>query len=98
MGNKPARAFREKGLSLVAWASEKGGLAWQIKKSYKDGKTDEWKESKYFYESDLEALEGLLAQRHNQQGGVQQKLPINEGPKTAVQEMQTSFDDDDVPF
>lgn len=97
MGNKPARAFREKGMSLVAWASEKGGLAWQITKSYKDKTTDQWKESKYLYEGDLEALERLLAQRHNG-GGVQQKLPIDEGPKTTVQGMQTSFDDDDVPF
>lgn len=98
MGNKPARAFREKGISLTAWTTENGGLSWQIRKTFMSKKTNQWEETKYFYDNDLDALERLLAQRHNQQGGVQQKLPIDEGPKTRVQEMQTSFDDDDVPF
>lgn len=93
--NKPIQTFREKGLSVTVWPkNQTGDMTFSIRKTYKDKKTDEWKESKSLFLSDLKALLGLVQQTINF---------AEEAAQPDIQQYQqeplpSPFDDDDIPF
>lgn len=87
MGNGPAFKAKEKGIEVVVWDNERGKSI-NIKKSYKDKTTDEWKDSKYYYPDDLPRLVELL----------QKTINWLEGDHTEVKAEPAKFDDSDIPF
>jgi len=59
MTNKPIDTVRSEkgGMSVTAWPGNiPGEETYTIRKTYKDKKTDEWKESKVYYQNDLNML------------------------------------------
>ena len=59
---KPTAQWKDKGLQVTQWPTSNGGYSYQISKRYKDKKTEERKDSKYYYKEDLERLVVLLQQ------------------------------------
>jgi len=57
---KPIKTYKDGGVQVVMWPTNNGGYSYQITKRYKDKKTEEWRDSKYLYKSDLEKLIPLL--------------------------------------
>ena len=80
---KPTAQWKDKGLQVTMWPTNNGGHSFQIIKRYKDKKTEEWKDSKYFYKEDLEKLQALIKEALAYKPEVQQS---NFGV------------DDDIPF
>ena len=95
----PAGKWRDGGLEIAAWQNERG-VSFTINKRYKPKGSEEWKDSKYFFASDLEKLLGLLPsalvfakQNEPEQGEVKELVgEAKEAPQGRV------FDDDDIPF
>lgn len=57
---KPVKTYKDGGVQVTMWPANNGGYTYQISKRYRDKKTEEWKDSKYLYKSDLEKLVVLL--------------------------------------
>lgn len=107
--NKPVVEFTSKismGVKLAGWEGERG-ISWTLKKSYKDKKTDEWKESKSFTDWDLDALSSLVAQAREFQAkrrleakglhSEQSTTPaVSSAP--ARDSYKLNLEDDDIPF
>ena len=93
----PVKTIRDKGLQIAVWESKNGGYSFSISKTYKCKKTDQWKDSKYFYKEDLQKLGDMiqLAVGYASDRATHQEAAIA-SPK---QEPQfSSFEDDDIPF
>jgi len=58
--NKPVQDFKNKGVSVAVWNTKNGGYSFSLQKRYRDKQSGEWKESKYYYKDELEALIELL--------------------------------------
>lgn len=102
----PTEKWQHKGLSVAAWANERG-VSFTIQKRYKDKKTEEWKESKYLYPEDLKALHDLVGQAlawHH-------RAPISSSPINVAQlvsnvsaavalplKTRATLDEEDIPF
>jgi len=103
MANKPVIEFKSKisgGLKLTAWGGERG-LSWQFRKSYKDKKTGEWKETNYLSAWDLDALISLCAQA-KEYLSEQRLAEKGDSPREEAAPAPTAtpvvFEDDDIPF
>jgi len=62
---KPVKMYKDGGVQITMWPANNGGYTYQISKRYKDKNTEEWKDSKYLYKSDLEKLVVLLQEAIN---------------------------------
>jgi hypothetical protein len=106
---KPEQAWREKGIDIAAWKNERGGYSFTWRKMYKDKKSGEFKETKYLFAEDLDALENLLGQikawrneRRENKEAVELEYRAS-GADTMQQLLNNtakavSFNDDDIPF
>ena len=98
----PAEKWQHKGLSVAAWANDRG-VTFTIQKRYKDKKTDEWKESKYLFPEDIKALHDLIGQalawHYRAPMPTVQQLVSNVSAAVALplKEVKT-LDDEDIPF
>lgn len=93
----PVKTIRDKGLQIAIWETQNGGYSFSISKTYKCKKTDQWKDSKYYYKEDLQKLGDMiqLAVGYASDRATHQVEAIA-SPK---QESQfSSFEDDDIPF
>jgi hypothetical protein len=97
----PAEKWQHKGLSVAAWANDRG-VSFTIQKRYKDKKTEEWKESKYLFPEDIKALHDLIGQalawHHRSPMPTVQELVSNVSAAASIPLKQSRFDDEDVPF
>jgi hypothetical protein len=93
----PVKTIRDKGLQIAVWESNNGGYSFSISKTYKCKKTDQWKDSKYYYKEDLQKLGEMI------------ELAIGYASDRATHEAEaiaspkqepkfTPFDEDDLPF
>lgn len=98
--NKPVQDFKNKGVSVAVWNAKNGGYSFSIQKRYKDKQSGEWKESRYYYKDELEALIELLKEavtyvsnrsEHESQGS-------KSGPGYNVQRELTQEELDDLPW
>ena len=95
----PEQKWKDGGIQITAWKNDYG-LSYTITKTYKDKKTDEWKESKYLYKSDLEKLLNILPSAVE---WATEKEPTRDAPGKELvgepgEQKAPSFDDDDIPF
>lgn len=63
--NQPTKKFRTGvalGVQLSCWVDSNGNSSFQIRKTYKDKETNEWKQTSSLYPSDLAALAILAPQ------------------------------------
>ena len=56
----PVKTIRNKGLAIAVWEASNGGYSFTLSKRYKCKQTDQWKDSKYLYKTDLEALGPMI--------------------------------------
>lgn len=98
--NKPVQDFKNKGVSVAVWTAKNGGYSFSIQKRYKDKQSGEWKESRYYYKDELEALIELLKEavtyasnraEHESQGS-------KSGPGQNVARELTQEELDDLPW
>jgi hypothetical protein len=61
MSNKPIHKLWTKGISVAAWEG-RYGLTFTVSKQYKDKETGEYKDSKSYFESDIEILRNMLTE------------------------------------
>lgn len=100
--NAPVKTIKDKGLQIAIWETNNGGYSFSISKRYKCKKTDQWKDSKYFYKEDLEKLQAMIEAAigyasdraaHTEAAMESGSLsPSYKAPETAP------FTDDDLPF
>lgn len=101
---KPTKTYKNGGLQVVMWPANNGGYTYQISKRYKDKNTEEWKDSKYLYKSDLEKLVLLLQEAINSEAervNYDAERVTSGQPVTppAKQKYELAQDDiDDLPF
>jgi hypothetical protein len=99
---KPLQFWKQKGLEIVAWPSKNGGVQFSLKKSYKDKQTNEWKETKTYFENDLETLAGLITNALAWQKGGRDTIPQAGDIKIPEFKLSTpkaeSLAEDDIPF
>lgn len=101
MSNQPIDKWQMNGIQIAAWKGDKG-ISYSIQKRFKDATSGEWKETKYFYPSDLATLAALApiaiaASLKRQEATAQisaQIPPVASAPKTQA----LPFEDDDIPF
>lgn len=90
----PVEKFKRQGVEVAIWRGDKG-LSASIKKSYKNKATNEYKETKVFFEDDLERLievcKEAVAFLRAQKGTSEERVFIMPDPKP-------SSDHDDIPF
>lgn len=93
----PVKTIRNKGLAIAIWETNNGGYSFSISKTYKCKQTEKWKESKYLYKTDLEALGPMIEEAI---GYASDKATYEaEAIASPKQEPQfSSFEDDDIPF
>jgi len=96
--NKPVQDFKTKGVSVAVWNAKNGGYSFSIQKRYKDKQSGEWKESRYYYKEEVEALIELLKEAANYAHGRQEHategIPSGQNKPTTM----TQADYDDIPF
>lgn len=113
MGNGPVFKDREKGFELVIWDNPTG-YSINIKKSYKDKFSGEWKESTKYFEGDIPILSRILERANTWLINNVHASTEDRHIKAAAREEQntympdskidesnqsfTDFDDDDIPF
>lgn len=100
MSNKPSVEFSSaiSGIKLSGWEGERG-ISWQLRKSYKDKETGEWKESKYLSNWDLDAVISLAAQAKEhaaERRKAEKQAPVEAPPAAAT--AKYTLADDDIPF
>ena len=59
MSRRPIYCAKSKGVEIAVWEG-RTGPQFTINKRYKDKATDEWKDSKTYFDSDLEVLAELI--------------------------------------
>ena len=93
----PVKTIRDKGLQIAVWETQNGGYSFSISKTYKCKKTDQWKDSKYFYKEDLQKLGDMiqLAVGYASDRATHQEAAIASPKQEAKYE---AFEDDDIPF
>ena len=91
----PVKTIRNKGLAIAIWETSNGGYSFSISKTYKCKQTDKWKDSKYFYKSDLEALGTMIQEAIGYAGD---RNAHNEAAIASPKSVPTPFEDDDIPF
>ena len=93
----PVKTIRDKGLQIAIWETQNGGYSFSISKTYKCKKTDQWKDSKYFYKEDLQKLGDMiqLAVGYASDRATHQEAAIASPKQEAKYE---AFEDDDIPF
>lgn len=93
----PVKVIKDKGLSIAIWETKNGGYSFSLGKRYKCKQTDTWKDSKYLFKEDLEALGPMIEAaigyasdraEHNN-AGVESGIKPGTAPE---------FTDDDIPF
>lgn len=91
---KPAKVWRTKGVDLAAWEGQYG-YTFTIRKTYKPKDSDQWKESKSLFSSDLDALVSMIGEAKAWCRG-----EIQEAQEAAVVPQATAVDlaDDDIPL
>lgn len=101
---QPAKAWRSKGVDIAAWPTNNGGISYTFRKSYKDKTSGEYKDTRYFYDSDLKELISLVKQAlHWQEHESGMTDTRASGAMTAedalIKKMIAApVDDDDIPF
>ena len=93
----PVKTIRDKGLQIAVWESNNGGYSFSISKTYKCKKTDQWKDSKYYYKEDLQKLGEMIELAI----GYASDRATHEGEAIASPKQEpkfTPFEDDDLPF
>ena len=97
----PVKTFKEKGLQLAIWESRNGGYSYTISKRYKDKQTGEWKDSKYLYKDDIEALQlmvqSAISYSHDRAEHEHEGIPSGQG-KAGPSAAYEIDDDDLIPF
>lgn len=95
----PAGKWRDKGIEVTAWKNE-SGISFTIRKSYKPKDSEEWKESKSFFVSDIEKLLGLLpsALVFAKQNEPEKEVARELVGEPVTQNEASTFNDDDIPF
>ena len=92
----PIKTIRNKGLQIAIWEASNGGYSFTLSKRYKCKQTDQWKDSKYLYKPDLEALGAMIEEAI----GYASDRATHEAEAIASQKVrreETTFDDD-IPF
>ena len=94
MSNQPIDKWQMNGIQIAAWKGDKG-ISYSIQKRFKDATSGEWKETKYFYPSDLATLAALapIAIAASLKRG---EAPAAQ-PVTKPAPKDIPFDDDDLP-
>lgn len=97
---KPTQVWKNKGLQVAMWQTNNGGYSFSINKRYKDKKTEEWKDSKYFWKDDLTMLIELLKQAvtydANKTAHEEARGPIRQPAQPKYELTQEEIDD--IPF
>lgn len=104
---KPVQAWRNRGIDFAAWENRNGGYNYTFRKMYKDKTSGEYKETKYLYSEDLDAISDLLTQikawRDDKAGRVAHE-DARTGHAADMMEVvnktskAVSFNDEDIPF
>jgi len=98
---KPLKTFDgygASGLQIAVWSND-NGVSFTIQKRYKDKHSDEWKETKSFFMSDIVALSMLSkdaaawASKYNKEN--RSKQPVDQGGSKSS---DMTFEDDEIPF
>lgn len=99
---RPLKSWRNKGIDVAAWATNNGGVSFTIRKTYKPKDSNEYKETKSYFSSDLKALGDLISQattwaheEFNEPVSEVDTRPVH--PKVAAV-VQAIVEDDDLPF
>lgn len=93
--NKPAKVWRAKGVDLAAWQGQ-NGYTFTIRKTYKDKNTDQWKETKTLFPSDLDLLVNAIGEAKAWcRGEIQEAQEAAVVPQSPAVELT---DDDKIPF
>lgn len=96
----PVTSYKEKGLQVAVWENRTGGYSYTISKRYKDKQSGEWKDSKYLYKEDMEALtlliQSALSYAHDRAEHQHEGIPSGQGKQGPSP--VTEFDMDDIPF
>lgn len=90
----PVKTFKDKGVQVAVWPTSNGGYSYSIGKRYKD-KQGEWKDSKYLFKGDVEALLPLLQQAMDY-GATREAH--DDAAIASPPGLKTDFVDDDLPF
>jgi hypothetical protein len=97
----PVTSYKEKGLQVAVWENRTGGYSYTISKRYKDKQTGEWKDSKYLYKEDMEALtlliQSALSYAHDRAEHQHEGIPSGQG-KAGPSAAYEIDDDDLIPF
>ena len=94
--NQPVKTFKDKGLQIAIWETKNGGYSYSISKRFKDKVSGDWKDSKYFFKSDLEALAPLLELAIGY--SADRTAPAEAAIASPSGFVSKSFEDDDIPF
>lgn len=89
----PVKTIRNKGLAIAVWEASNGGYSFTLSKRYKCKQTDQWKDSKYLYKTDLEALGPMIEEAI----GYASDKATHEAEAIASRKIvreETAFDDD----
>ena len=95
---KPTKAWRNGGIDIAAWKNDHG-YSFTTRKTYKDKSTNEYKESRYLYVRDLQAMQELLAEviawAEDQDPD---RVAHKEAQMDSMRETKQLQLDDDIPF
>lgn len=96
----PIKTVKEKGVQVAIWATNNGGYSYSMSKRYKDKTSGEWKESKYLYKEEVEALvrllQEVLAYSNDRDTHIEEGIPS--GQDKVTEAPFSGFEDDDIPF
>lgn len=93
----PVKTIRNKGLAIAIWEASNGGYSFTLSKRYKCKQTDQWKDSKYLYKTDLEALGAMIEEAI----GYASDRATHEAEAIAsprIVHEPTFLDEDEIPF
>lgn len=93
----PVKTIRNKGLQIAIWETNNGGYSFTLSKRYKCKQTDQWKDSKYLYKTDLEALGPMIEEAI----GYASDRATHEAEAIAsprIVHEPTFLDEDEIPF
>lgn len=96
----PIEKWKMKGIDIAAWPTRNNGTSFTLRKTYKDKQTGEWKDSKYWFREDLEALKNLCEQALAWAHRSPEVSPLSAAAAIPLKERQPSLiqDDEDIPF
>ena len=97
MSRKPIYCAKSKGVEIAVWEG-RTGPQFTINKRYEDKATDEWKDSKTYFDSDLEVLVELIQEALSWGKNVSN---IEEPSQLVVANQSVEgvdFEENDLPF